>query len=135
IFSKALSPSATTGWYVVIHFSADGTSCFVTLGCSATKWDSDRGDLIKESDSVLLERVSWARSTLRRKGFDTSDFPDAIAIGSSHALPQAFVKATALCKRFSVETLSESEYTQSLARALELMAAIYEDYGKLYGSA
>ena len=31
IYSKSLSPSATTGFYVVLHFSIDGNRCYVTI--------------------------------------------------------------------------------------------------------
>jgi len=45
IYDPSMSPSATLGWYVVIHFSRDGTKSFLALGCGATIFRE--GSLIK----------------------------------------------------------------------------------------
>lgn len=55
LYSATLSPSATIGFYVVIHFALDGSKFFVTIGCAATKWDNERGDLIKQS---MIEEIA-----------------------------------------------------------------------------
>lgn len=36
LYSKAMSPTARAGFYVVVHFAADGSAVFVTIGCGST---------------------------------------------------------------------------------------------------
>ena len=98
LYSDSFSPSAITECYLVIHFALDGGSYFVTLGCGASEWDSERGDLNKYSDEELNRKVGWALDVLQKAGQDTSDFPDTIAIGSKKPLPRSFEKATILAE-------------------------------------
>jgi hypothetical protein len=35
LFSKAMSPNPRQGFYLVIHFAADGSAVFVTVGCGS----------------------------------------------------------------------------------------------------
>ena len=126
IFSKELSPSATTGFYLVIHFSTNGKYFFITLGCGASKWDSDKGDLVKYSDLEISEKVNWARGVLHKEGLDYSDFSDQIDIGSNHSLPKSFEKATIICKTYDVSTAKESDVSSAIANALSLLSRIYD---------
>lgn len=75
LYSDSLSPSATTGFYLVIHFALDGGSYFVTLGCGASKWDSERGDLNKYSDDELKRKVGWRLMFFKRLGRTLQTFP------------------------------------------------------------
>lgn len=131
IFSSELSPSATTGFYMVIHFSVDGLWCFVTDGCGATRWDNDKGDLIKSSDKDLRAKVDWVLSVLKNEGVDYSNFSDEINIGSKDALPKSFEKATVLCRKFSVSGVTDDSLVSSITEALEHLAKIYDAYGQL----
>ncbi len=126
IYSKELSPSATTGFYLVIHFSANGKYFFITLGCGASKWDSDKGDLVKYSDAEISEKVNWALGVLNKEGLDYSNFSDQIDIGSPHSLPKSFEKATIVCKTYDVATANESEVSTTIANALSLLSSIYD---------
>lgn len=130
LFANSLSPSATTGFYVVIHFALDGTACFITLGCGASKWDSERGDLIKESDEQLKQRVAWGRSVLLRADRDLSGFPDQIDIGSTADLVRSFEKATVLAKSVDPHTVTLDEFIETICSALELLAVVYEAYSQ-----
>ena len=130
IHSIELSPSATTGYYVVIHFSTDGTRCFVTLGCGATKWDSDRGDLIPYSDEELDQKLGWARTMLNRAGRDIGGFTDSIEIGSDAALPKRFEKATILCRTFELGKLQEDRFLTAVIGLLEMLEVLYERHSQ-----
>lgn len=130
LYSDSLSHSATTGFYLVIHFALDGGAFFVTLGCGASKWDSERGDLIKYSDEELNRKVGWALDVLEKAGQDTSDFPDTIAIGSTKPLPRSFEKATILAKTLSPQSTTLDELIDYLSRGLGLLATIYEAYSQ-----
>jgi len=131
IFSRDLSPSATTGFYMVIHFAVDGSRCFVTVGCASTRWDNEKGDLIKSSDLDLQEKVEWARATVRRARKDTDGFTDTIDIGSSLALPRSFERATAFCQTHEIIGLTDRTLLASIDGALNILGAIYEAYAKL----
>jgi hypothetical protein len=131
IFSGELSPSATTGFYMVIHFSVNGELCFVTVGCGATRWDNEKGDLVKSSDRDLKAKVDWAVSVLDKKGLEHSTFADTIAIGSEHSLPQSFEKATALCRTLPISGITDEAVVSAVAEALSLLSVIYDHYGQL----
>lgn len=126
IYSKELSPSATTGFYLVIHFSTNGEYFFITLGCGASKWDSEKGDLVKYSDAEIKGKVDWALGALRRANLDMSHFKDTINIGSAHSLPKSFEKATILCKSYEVISASEHAISTTICNALILLSAVYD---------
>lgn len=131
IFSKELSPSATTGFYMVIHFSVDGSLCFVTVGCASTTWDSERGDLVKSSDEDIQRKVDWARRVVREAAIDYSSFQDSIDIGSTLSLPRSFEKATAFCQAFSVAEITDDSLLVSIDGSMSLLSAIYDAYSNL----
>lgn len=131
IFSGELSPSATSGFYMVIHFAVNGELCFVTVGCGATRWDNEKGDLVKSSDRDLKAKVDWAVGVLDKQGLDHSTFADTIAIGSEHSLPQSFEKATALCRTLPVAGITDEAVVAAVSEALSFLSVIYDHYGKL----
>lgn len=126
LYSKDLSPSATSGFYVVIFFSTDGTRCFVTLGFGANKWVSERGDLIQIPDSELKKKAAWAKDVLSKAGSDYSNFSDPIIIGSKDAVPKSFEKSTVLCKQHLISTITEEGLIESISKALQYLAVIYD---------
>jgi hypothetical protein len=131
IASRDLSPSATTGFYMVIHFAVAGDRCFVTVGCGATRWDNEKGDLVRVSDAELRTKVLWARGVLANTGIDCSMFADTIDIGSQHALPHSFEKATVLCQTHSVAGLSDESLVASISEALARLAVVYDHFSQL----
>jgi hypothetical protein len=130
LYSESLSPSATIGFYVVIHFALDGQTFFVTVGCGSSKWNSERGDLTPYSDKELAKKVAWAKNVLRSAGKDTSEFPDQIAIGSSRRLPKSFEKATVLAKALDPKTTDVIELVGTICKALQILSVIYEAYSQ-----
>lgn len=128
LYSERLSPSATTGFYVVIHFALDGRAFFVTLGCGSSKWNSDRGDLTPYSDEELAKKVAWAKNVLRLSGIDTSNFSDQIAIGSSRPLPRSFEKATVLAKALDPVSTDVAGLVSTIAEALQILRVIYDAF-------
>ncbi len=130
IYSENLSPSATDGFYLVIHFSIDGSRVYVTIGCSASRWDSSKGDLVKHSNAELDRRVLWALSTLEAAGCNVDQFNDHINLGSRLALPKSFERATVLAKVFDPADIGEQEFVNCIAHALELLAVIYDSCEK-----
>ena len=50
IFSREMSPSAQAGYYVVFHFSRDGSATFVTIGCGSTIWRGGNPTNVSEAE-------------------------------------------------------------------------------------
>ncbi len=123
MFSKELSPNPREGFYIVVHFSADGGSIYITVGCGSTIWSG--GDLKSISDEELKLRTDWARKVVVDKWSSLDPFTDAISLGAKASLPRTFEKATAFAKRFSADDLDESVLENTIAEAAERLAEIY----------
>ncbi len=123
VFSRALSPNAREGFYLVIHFAANGSAIFITVGCGSTIWRG--GDLRPVSDDELKTRTSWARFVVQQKWNTLSPFDDEIALGAKASLPRTFEKATAFAKRIVVSDLPTADFDLLLFRAAERLSEIY----------
>ena len=123
LFSKAMSPNPREGFYVVFHFSADGSAVFITVGCGSTIWSG--GDLRPVSDDELLKRTSWARSVIEQRWKTIAPFIDEIALGAKAPLPKTFEKATAIALRIPVEKLDSTDLDAILYGACERLGEIY----------
>lgn len=123
-FAKSMSPTPRDGFYVVIHFAADGSAVFVTVGCGSTIWAN--GDLRPVSDEELKERTDWARQIIQERFGSTHPFDDEIALGAQAPLPRTFEKATAIAKRIPVDALDEREFRNLLVQAAEKLRELYE---------
>lgn len=123
IFSKTMSPNPRTGFYLVIHFAADGSAVFVTVGCGGTVWSG--GDLRSVSDEELSRRTSWARSVVQRRWGSIAPFDANMSLGARADLPKTFEKATALAFRLPVAELNSSNIDSALRLAAERLGEIY----------
>jgi hypothetical protein len=119
-----MSPRPTAGWYVVVHFAADGQAVFVTVGCGSTVWSN--GSLKRESPAKLGERTDWARSVVRHKFGSLAPFEDTIELGAKASLPATFEQATALARRIPVRELDEAGFREWLVLASQRLRHIYE---------
>jgi|SRR5271166_1436501 len=124
IFATSMSPRPTAGWYVVVHFAADGSAVFVTVGCGSTVWSN--GSLTRESSAKLAQRTDWARSVVREKFGTLAPFEDAIRLGAKAPPPATFEQATALAHRIPVGDLDEPRFRELLVLATERLRSIYE---------
>lgn len=123
LYSKAMSPTPREGFYVVIHFSADGVACFFTIGCGSTVWSG--GDLRPISDVQIKAKTSWARNVIEKRWGTLMPFPDVIALGARASLPRTFEKATAVARRIPVEDIDAFDLDGLLYSAAERLSAIY----------
>ncbi len=123
LYSKAMSPSAREGFYIVIHFAADGSAAFATIGCGSTIWTG--GDLRPISDAQLNAKTSWARSVVAQHWGTLAPFTDGIALGARAPLPRTFEKATALARRIPVESIDGTYLDDLLFTCAERLSAIY----------
>jgi hypothetical protein len=124
IHARNMSPTARDGFYVVIHFAADGSAVFLTVGCGSTVWTN--GELKPVSDAELTRRTEWARQVVQERFGSLHPFEDSIDLGAKAKLPRTFEKATALAKRFPVDVLSEAEVRDALLAATIRLRCIYD---------
>lgn len=123
VFSKAMSPTPREGFYLVIHFAADGSAVFITVGCGSTIWRG--GDLRPVSDDELKTRTSWARLIVQQKWKSLIHFDDKISLGAKAQLPRTFEKATVFAKRIAASELNTTDLDLLLFRAAERLNEIY----------
>lgn len=124
VYAKSMSPAATNGFYVVVHFARDGSTVFVTFGCGSTVWKG--GGLVAESDEELASRTGWARRVVEEQFGTLSPFNDEMSLGATASLPRTFEKATVGAKRLAVDSLDETEFYDLLVMAMERLREIYE---------
>lgn len=122
-YSERMSPSPRDGFYCVIHFSADGSAFWVTIGCGSTVWNG--GDLKALPDAELEARTGWARAVAADALGSIEPFTDKIALGAKAALPKTFEKATALALRFDPATAQEEAVRAALLQAADYLREIY----------
>lgn len=123
VFSKAMSPNPRSGFYLVIHFAADGSAVFFTIGCGSTIWSG--GDLRPVSDEELARRTSWARAVVEQRWGTLAPFTSEIHLGAKAALPKTFEKSTALALRVSARELPGANVEAILHSIAERLGEIY----------
>jgi len=123
VYSKAMSPTAREGFYLVIHFAADGSAVFVTVGCGSTIWTG--GDLRAVSDAQLKAKTAWARSVVEERWGSHAPFTDVISLGARAPLPRTFEKATAFASRIPFERIDNTDLEGLLFACAERLSAIY----------
>lgn len=123
IFDPIMSPSATEGWYVVIHFSSDGKRVYLTLGRGATILKD--GGLRDVPDTELAEQNEWARKVISKKFSTAKNFEEKIVLGGNK-LSNQFEKATTFAKCYTMENFTEEEFHHDLQLICEFLIPLYE---------
>ena len=123
IFSRTMSPNPREGFYIVIHFAADGSAVFLTVGCGSTIWSG--GDLRSLPDEELKSRTDWAQAVVIQKFATLEPFADQISLGAKAPLPRTFEKATALARKIDASRISETDVDGLLVAAARRLGEIY----------
>lgn len=124
LFDPAMSSSATQGWYIVLHFSKDGRTFYLTVGCGATILQD--GNLIDVPDEQLFAQIAWARERVARTRLSWERFQDPIRL-RGNALSVQFEKATAFAKAYDIESFREHDFWADLKVLTVLLVALYEE--------
>jgi hypothetical protein len=122
--SKGMSPSATEGFYVVVHFSTDGSAFHVTVGCGSSRFEE--GNAIPLPESELNAQTDWARAVLIEKLGTLDPFSDPPDFAARRKLPISFQRATAIAKRVNYDDIDETDVDAMLMLAAERLKIIYE---------
>lgn len=123
VFSKTMSPNPRSGFYLVIHFAADGSAVFITVGCGGTVWSG--GDLRAVSDDELARRTSWARNVTQQRWGSIAPFTSSMKLGAKAELPKTFEKATVLALKVPKAELAAADIDALLHLAAERLSEIY----------
>jgi hypothetical protein len=125
VYSERMSPTATEGFYMVIHFAADGSAVFVTVGHGSNNWQPD-GSLSPYRRNELAAIVARGRKILNDTYGSMAPFLDEISLGAKNAGPENFERATVCAKRVPIDQLTDDLFVDYVVRALEMLSVIYE---------
>lgn len=123
IYSKSMSPTARAGFYIVIHFAANGSAVFITVGCGSTIWTG--GDLRAISDEHLKKKTSWARSVVEQRWGTLEPLSDSMELGARAPLPRTFERATALARKVLISDLDHVDLVDLLFASAVRLSTIY----------
>lgn len=122
--STSMSPSPREGFYVVLHFAADGSAAFVTVGCGSTIWAN--GELRPVPDEELNDRTSKARDAIIGSFGSLDPFVPEMALGGTAPLVRSFEKATVCALRFDRDRLTDEDLKAALVEAAKRLRVVYE---------
>lgn len=122
--SKAMSPKPTDGFYVVLHFSTDGSGVNIAVGCSSSKFYN--GYSIVLAPEEIDERTEWARRVVLEDRGTLAPFTDANDFGARLPLPKSFERACALVKKIAYEDIEDDSVLSHLIEAAKMLSTVYE---------
>lgn len=121
--SESMSPRPTDGFYVVLHFSTDGSGVNIAVGCSSSKFHNGYSIILPLEE--LDERCEWARAIVLEERGSLEPFTDANDFGATAALPKSFERACALVKKVEYGEIDDVVMERHLVEAAEMLQAIY----------
>lgn len=123
IYDPEMSPSATQGWYIVIHFSSKGDCFYLTLGCGATIFKD--GSLTHVDPKELAGKIQWAQRCFENQRQHATRFSDTIVLHGNQ-LSTSFERAIAFAKCYHLEGFDEKGFWNDLAALSGMLITVYE---------
>lgn len=123
IYDPEMSPSATQGWYIVIHFSSKGDCFYLALGCGGTTFRD--GSLFDVDPKELASKIMWARRCFESQPQRAARFSDAIVLHGNRLSVQ-FEKSIAFAKRYQLDIFDEREFWADLSALSSMLIDLYE---------
>jgi hypothetical protein len=121
--SKEMSPRPTDGFYVVLHFSTDGSGVNIVVGCSSSRFQN--GSSVPLPLEQLDERCEWARQIVLESRGTLAPFTDTNDFGARAPLPKSFERASAIVKKIAYDDIEDNVMEQYLVEAAEMLRVIY----------
>ena len=121
--SEAMSPRPTAGFYVVLHFSTDGSGVNIAVGCSSSKFYNGYSIVLPLEE--LDKRCEWGRRIVAEERGSLEPFTDANNFGARAKLPKSFERACALVKKVAYDDIEDDKMERHLVEAAEMLRAIY----------
>jgi hypothetical protein len=121
VYDKQRSPKATSGWYVVYLFAADGSAVYLSLNQGTT---FEGGSFKNRPPAYLKQRVESARSVLAPRGDDR--LLQEIALHDPGGLGPGYEQGNVFAYRYDSETIPDDERLQAdLLTMLQMLDVIY----------
>lgn len=121
--SEEMSPRPTDGFYVVLHFSTDGSGVNIAVSCSSSRFHN--GYSIVLPPEQLDERCKWARKVVLEDRGSLEPFTDINDFGAKARLPKSFERACALVKMVAYDDIEDAVMERHMTEAAEMLRAIY----------
>ncbi|SDY29669.1 protein of unknown function [Citreimonas salinaria] len=121
--SESMSPRPTDGFYVVLHFSTDGSGVNIAVGCSSSKFHNGYSVILPAVE--LDSRCAWARSIVLEERGSLEPFTDASDFGARAPLPKSFERASALVKKVPYSAIEDAVMERHLVESARMLRAIY----------
>lgn len=121
--SEEMSPRPTDGFYVVLHFSTDGSGVNIAVGCSSSKFHNGYSIVLPAEE--LDKRCEWARGVVMEDRHSIEPFTDANDFGARARLPKSFERACALVKKIRYDDIEDVVVEKHLIEAAEMLRVIY----------
>ena len=106
--SESMSPRPTDGFYVVLHFSTDGSGVNIAVGCSSSRFHNGYSIVLPLEE--LDKRCEWARSVVSEELGGLEPFTDENSFGARAKLPKSFERACALVKKIKYDDIDNSVF-------------------------
>lgn len=100
--SRACSPSAAVGWYVVWLFKEDGSGVYLALSHASTK--NVGGDFIKRSPDEARRLLAWGRDVLGSKLWEDTRLSNEMMLGGGD-LARSYESTTVASYHYAKEDL------------------------------
>lgn len=121
VFSRDLSPSAQTGWYVVYLFRADGAGVSLCLSHGSTTGVA----MQPRSPAEAARLMHWARTLIGPMAV-ASGMLEGLDLGFSGVLSRAYETTTAFSKFYPANELPTDEsLSRELTTAVGLLGEVY----------
>lgn len=121
--SRARTPTATSGWYVVFLFRRDGAGVYLTLAHASTNFVG--GALVPKDADEVSSLLSWARSALGPEFDAEPRLTSQIDLGGTQ-LAAAYEKSSLVAIYYPREELPTDEaVTSDLGLMAKLLGRIY----------
>ena len=121
--SREMSPKPTEGFYVVLHFSTDGSGVNIAVGCSSSKFHNGYSILLPPAE--LAKRTDWARRVVEEERGTLEPFTDTNDFGARLPLPKSFEDASAIVKKIAFNDIEDELVIGHLVEAAEMLKIIY----------
>ncbi|WP_435238653.1 MrcB family domain-containing protein [Streptomyces sp. YPW6] len=124
VYDPAMSPSATSGWYVVYLFSGTGDRVYLSLNQGTTVWTG--GDFKARRVEDLRARVGWARPLLAEQMASRSDLCAEIRLDARTSLGRGYEPGNVVAIEYSREELpAQGRLLADLRYMLGLLRTLY----------
>ncbi len=124
IFSKGQSPSATTGWYVVLLFAADGHAAYLALGSGTSTLENGTMRLPRRAGSTNAS--PGARTVLGDMQIES--LARTIDLADPQGLGAQYEKGTVCAVHYPADAeIDDTTFSTNLEELLTLLSELYSE--------